>query len=119
MEKEKREQLKSLGVDVDSTLERFMGNEELYLKFVRKTGEDPTVGELMEALERGDYDAVYRSAHTLKGVAANLGFSYLQSAAEKAVCLMREDPADWNRMTNACEEVEEQMRQVLLVTNIL
>lgn len=119
METEKREKLEALGVDVDDTLKRFMGNEELYLKFAKRAGEDPAAEELKQALGKRDHDALFRSAHTLKGVAANLGFSHLKSAAEKAVCLAREESADWDQIAEACEAVEKEMNRVLLVTNTL
>lgn len=119
MKKDQQEKLESIGVDVESTLERFMGNEELYLKFAKKAAEDPAVKELREALEGEDLNAAYRCAHTLKGVAANLGFSCLQSAAEEMVQLLRKPHKDRGRILMAFGKVEEAMEAVIRVTRAL
>ena len=56
-----KKQLTEAGVDLDKTMERFMNNEALYLKFLKRFPEDP------------NYEEAFRDAHTLKGVAGNLG----------------------------------------------
>ena len=50
-------------------------------KFVRKYPTDPTVSTLETAVETADWETAFRMAHTLKGVAQNLGFQRLYTAA--------------------------------------
>ena len=68
-----KKQLTEAGVDLDKTMERFMNNEALYLKFLKRFPEDPNYAQLKEHISTGDYEEAFRDAHTLKGVAGNLG----------------------------------------------
>ena len=77
------------GVDVDGALERFMNNEGLLERFLKKFPADPNYGALKEALARGDADAAFRAAHTLKGVAANLSMATLQQRVSEQVERLR------------------------------
>ena len=84
MREDIRAALVRAGVDVDGALERFMNNEGLLERFLKKFPADPNYGALKEALARGDADAAFRAAHTLKGVAANLSMATLQQRGERA-----------------------------------
>ena len=70
-----RKKLLGAGVDPDSALERFMGNEGLYLRFAGRFLEDRNYEELLKAMEKGDTKAAFAAAHTLKGVSGNLSFT--------------------------------------------
>ena len=72
MDDAKREALKAAGIDVEDAVRRFMGKEELMMKFLLRFGQDPNFGLLRQALEEGDTARAYEAAHTLKGVAGNL-----------------------------------------------
>ena len=73
MDEKFRKQREENGADVDATLKRFMGNETLYMKFIMKFLDDKNFAGVKENLGKKDYEAAYVSAHTLKGVTANLG----------------------------------------------
>lgn len=73
MDKELKERLVECGFEVDSTLQRFMGNETLYFKFLKKLPADKNYEAFVEAIEKEDCEAAFRSGHTLKGVMSNLG----------------------------------------------
>lgn len=73
MDKELKERLVEGGFEVDSTLSRFMGNEALYFKFLKKLPADKNYDAFVEAVEKEDCEAAFRSGHTLKGVMSNLG----------------------------------------------
>ena len=57
-----------------------LGNEEFVRYFVLLFKDDKSFEELKESLEKGLAEDAFRAAHTLKGVAANLGFSALYEA---------------------------------------
>lgn len=65
-----------IGGNYADTLRRLC-NENLVKKFVRKYQDDPTCTELHNAVEQQDWETAFRGAHTLKGVAQNLGFDRL------------------------------------------
>lgn len=62
-------------VDMDKTLHRFCGNEAFYEKCFMQFLTDPGFDALCRQLEEHDIQAAFESAHTLKGVAANLGLT--------------------------------------------
>ncbi len=69
--------LKNIGVDVDSTMERFMHNETLYKKFLLKFPNDNNINLMLTQIENKDYETAASTAHTLKGVTGNLGITPL------------------------------------------
>lgn len=74
MEESFKKKLRETGADVEATIKRFMGNEDIYEKFVRRFPQDQNYKKLEEHLDSRNYEEAYKCAHTLKGVSANLGF---------------------------------------------
>ncbi len=74
------------GVDVAASLKRVAGNKKLYRslleKFADQQGDAGT--RIADALGKGEVAQAERLAHTVKGVAANLGIGEVQ---EEAACL--------------------------------
>ena len=78
------------GLDTNDGLTRVAGNRKLYLKLLRQFVEQqgPAVGEITAALAAGDFALAERLAHTLKGVAGNIGAKAVHGVAaalEKAI----------------------------------
>ncbi len=69
--------LTAAGIDVDSVMQRFMGSERLTEKFMKRFADDMTFSQLEKAVAAGDSEEAFRAAHTLKGVAGNLGMTEL------------------------------------------
>jgi two-component system sensor histidine kinase/response regulator len=72
------------GVDTESALQRLGGNAALYLDLLRDFVEQQSgaASAVEGALERDDIVAARRAAHTVKGVAANLGIVILANASD-------------------------------------
>ena len=68
-------------------------SQRLVEKFVRKFLDDQSYAELTAAMAAGDHDVAFRAAHTLKGVAANLGFSRLTNSASQLTEALRPESA--------------------------
>lgn len=79
----------ALRFDLSGALSRFGGSEALLLRFLRRLPEDKTFADLSAAVSAGDLPAVERGAHTLKGVAANLGLDALRDASDALVVAVR------------------------------
>lgn len=77
MTRETIAKLEALGVDIDTTLERFVENEALYFKCLRTFVSNHDYDDLIAAIDNNDANACFDSAHALKGVTANLGFNNL------------------------------------------
>ena len=67
------EKLEDMGAEVEDTLERLMGDEELYLEFLQKFPENENIIELRKAVDANDSEKATKEVHSLKGVALNLG----------------------------------------------
>lgn len=78
--------LEEYGINYEVTLRRFVGNEEFYLKMLSKLPQDNNLNKLNSALENGNLSDAFEAAHTLKGVAGNLGLTPLY----QAVCMIVE-----------------------------
>lgn len=69
-------------------------SERLITKFVLKFPGDPSFSQLQSTLEEKNVEEAFRAAHTLKGVAQNLGFTPLYEAtATLTEVLPRRQPA--------------------------
>jgi len=80
-----REQLEENGADVEATLNRFMGNDAIYQKFLGKFPNDPNYANLGTNIESQNYEEAYKCAHALKGVVGNLGLTPIYEAVSTLV----------------------------------
>ena len=79
------------GLDTQDGLSRVAGNQKLYSKLLRQFIEQqgPAVGQITAALAHGDAGLAERLAHTLKGVAGNIGAKAVQATAGALEKLIR------------------------------
>lgn len=77
-----------VGENFDSVKTRLV-SEDFIGRLVEKFAEDETFSLLAAAVKNKDVTSAFRAAHTLKGVAANLGFSALASAASELTEILR------------------------------
>jgi two-component system sensor histidine kinase/response regulator len=85
------------GLDSASALRRVGGNTRLFLKLLRQFASQQAgaVGEIRAALAANDVESATRLAHTLKGVAGNLGAGDVQDSAAAVETLLRDrSPAE-------------------------
>lgn len=76
------------GGNYDEVIRRFF-KEELLTKFALKFLDDKTYDTLIADLEKGDIEASFRGAHTLKGVAMNLSFTELYIVSDELTEMLR------------------------------
>lgn len=88
------EELKSLGVDTDDALVRFMDNSALYERMLKKLPKVIEDAPVMPYVESGDLDTALSNAHTLKGVVGNLSITPLYNNYTEMVSLFRDDKSD-------------------------
>lgn len=110
MDEKFRKQMEENGANIDTTLDRFMGNEALYMKFVMKFLEDKNFEALVENIEKGDFEGAFNSAHALKGVTANLGLDPINAQAARITELLRNkqpEEVDVEALKKCREQLEE------------
>lgn len=74
------------GLDMKGALERVGGNAELFNKLLGRFAETQkdVLDRITAAADTGDFETAVREAHTLKGLAGNIGASSLYSVAAEA-----------------------------------
>ena len=117
MDEKFRRQLEENGVEVENTIKRFMGNEAMYLKFLGKFVDDQNCAGIGKNMEEQNYEEAYKFAHTLKGVAANLGLAPLQNTVSRLVDELRgkkneevnveQANEEWQKVKKAYEQIYE------------
>ena len=77
--------LHNLRIDSTDVLRRFGNQQSILERFLLKFPDDPTMSSLKEAVEEHDAKNFELYAHTLKGVANNLGLQELGNICSKSV----------------------------------
>lgn len=101
------------GIDIDSGVERFSGNEMLYEKFLHRFADDKSYSELVAALSDDDCSAAFNAAHTLKGVSGNLSLIRLQEIVSEQVEYLRLGDLDAGK--RILEEVSAAYKDILKI----
>jgi two-component system sensor histidine kinase/response regulator len=80
------------GLDSFNALRRVLGKKALYLSMLRKfiTGQKSVVKEIAGVLQENAWDEAERLAHTLKGVAGNIGATAVASIATQLESALKE-----------------------------
>ncbi len=80
------------GIDIQDGLKRVGGNKKLFVKLLRQFHEEQAgiVRQISESFTAGDQTTAVRLAHTLRGVAGNLGVQHVPSAAAKVETLLKD-----------------------------
>jgi len=82
-----------LGLDTSEGLRRVLGKKSLYLSMLRKfaLGQKTVVDQIIQALEANDKTQAERLAHTLKGVAGNIGAVTIQEVSASLETALKKD----------------------------
>lgn len=73
------------GIDYEKGLKIFMGNEEMYLGYLKDFLYNGSYEEIIMGVEIGDFSMAENAALTLKGVAANLGMTGLTTVLDELI----------------------------------
>lgn len=67
-----KKQLQGAGVNLDKALNRFMGNETMYDKFLFLFTQEKSFEALEKSLDNRNVQEAFMLVHTMKGIVANL-----------------------------------------------
>lgn len=95
-------ELEEAGCDVSGAMNRFMGRADLYKKFLGKFLDDRSYTELLKCLEDHKIEDAFMHAHTLKGVAGNLGIDSLLKELIPVVEALRAGREPEHEQVSAC-----------------
>ncbi|THF57195.1 response regulator [Pseudothauera rhizosphaerae] len=98
------------GLNVADGLRRVLGKESLYRAMLEKfrAGQADAPARVADALAAGDWPLAERLAHTLKGVAGNIGAAAVQEAAARVEAACREKAS-----AEKCRPLLDALQQVL------
>lgn len=88
-EQELLTQLDCLGLHTQEALERFMGNQALFLSFVRQLPEKMNFTRIRQQLEAEDEENFYMNIHNLKGLSGNLSIEPIHECTEAILAEFR------------------------------
>ena len=94
------------GINIEKGLKTVIGNEKLYRKLLSKFHESSgsAVSDVRNALDADDLETAARLAHTVKGVAGNLGAeALLPVAADLELAIKREEMDGLNGLIESFE----------------
>jgi HPt (histidine-containing phosphotransfer) domain-containing protein len=96
-------------VDVEGGLKRVAGNKKLYRNLLTQFAEKQAdaAAQITEALNAGNRELAERTAHTVKGVAGNLGITQVQAAAAAVEKALRQNEPD---VSNLLSELDTLLR---------
>ncbi len=82
-----RSALRDVGLDAGEQISRFMDSEEKFVKYFKGffAAAETVVDELEKAVGEGDIKTVERAAHSLKGLAGNIGLYGVYDPSKKIV----------------------------------
>ncbi len=109
--------LENLGVDIAVTLERFVGNENLYFKCIGKLLNSEDYSNMIKAIENKDVAKSFEYSHSLKGVVANLGFDDCFNSIQPLVEVFRAGRMDYD--AEMLEKVKNEYEKVIEAINKL
>ncbi|WP_020588001.1 response regulator [Desulfobacter curvatus] len=97
------------GFDIEDGLRRVAGNRQLYRKLLLKVRRNyaDAAADIRDLIEKGQMEDAQRLAHSIKGVAGNLGANALQSASLELEMHLKEGaPFDDARLERFAHEME-------------
>lgn len=106
----------SIGVSYDTVLRR-LRKETLIEKYLNMFMQDPSFAQLKADKDKGDYEEMFRTVHTLKGLALNLELTPLAEAASDLTELLRN--GNPNNSTIVDEKYQKLMTEYENIRNLL
>lgn len=100
--------LRDNDVDVDNAVDRLMGNDNLYLEFIKRLPEELNLAAIREALANQDGESFHFYLHNLKGFAVNLGIHEIADAAQAGLIEFRASQfRNTTKLEGLLEEIED------------
>lgn len=119
MDLQTKMRLERLGMDVPSTLARFLDNEKMLIKFLKKFEADDNMVKLSAAIKGGDVKTAFEAAHVLKGISANLSLGNLNALISEQTELLRKDHlTQAGKMLPEVQEAYDEAKQIISILKV-
>lgn len=101
------------GINVKEAMQRFMNNEQLWIKFLKKFKADSSYEKLVKSIEEKEWNKAFEAAHTLKGITDNLALSKLHDLVSRQTDYLRGEDNDFEAAVGMMPEITEVYENVL------
>ena len=101
------------GINVKEAMQRFMNNEQLWIKFLKKFKADSSYEKLVKSIEEKEWNKAFEAAHTLKGITGNLALSRLHDLVSRQTDYLRGEDNDFEAAVGMMPEITEVYENVL------
>ena len=101
------------GINVKEAMQRFMNNEQLWIKFLKKFKADSSYEKLVKSIEEKEWNKAFEAAHTLKGITGNLALSKLHDLVSRQTDYLRGEDNDFEAAVAMMPEITEVYENVL------
>ena len=85
--------LREWGCDVSGGLERFLEDEDLYIRCLKRFSHDPALINLQEYVKDENWKGAYEIAHSFKGSSGTLNLTPLYTASNELTSMLDGDYA--------------------------
>ena len=113
MEKELIVKFNNAGIDIESVLNRFMGNEQLLNTFLAKFIQTTDFEKLRQQVSNLDWENAYVTAHHLKGQCANFSFTEVFNLLSEQLEALRNE--DYDKVTSLIPPIFIEKQKVIQV----
>ena len=113
MEKELIIKFNNSGIDIESVLNRFMGNEQLLNTFLAKFIQTTDFEKLRQQVSNLDWENAYVTAHHLKGQCANFSFTELFNLLTEQLEALRNE--DYDKVTSLIPPIFIEKQKVIQI----
>ena len=101
------------GINVKEAMQRFMNNEQLWIKFLKKFKADSSYEKLVKSIEEKEWNKAFEAAHTLKGITGTLALSKLHDLVSRQTDYLRGEDNDFEAAVGMMPEITEVYENVL------
>lgn len=109
--------LEEIGVDTRGALDRFMGDKDMYIRFVLRTNSMLRLDLMHYAIEDDDADAFYEAAMGIRGTASNLGLLPVVETLDDALVEFRSsrlrNPEKMQGLVHEMDEFLQKLTQLI------
>lgn len=113
MDQDRKARLEAGGINIHGALERFMGNEAMLERYLRKFLTEKSYVGLEEAIAAGDREAAGVAAHSLKSVCGTIGCDAMQKLVLRQEQCMRS--GNWDEAVRMMPEIAANYRKICAV----
>lgn len=114
---EQKAKMEACGFNVAEAMQRFMNNEQLWIKFLKKFKGDTSFGDLVKAMEEGDTAKAFEASHTLKGISGNLALSKFNKLVSEQTDYLRGTESNFEAAAAMMPQIREVYENTLKIIN--